>query len=71
MSKAFQCDRCKGFFAPKDMDTEEVFMTFARIYDQNFGCYECEQPHNFITDEHLCPECTKKFYDFMENKAID
>lgn len=65
MSNAYQCDRCKGFFAPRDMEEDEVFTTFKNVYNQTFAHYECNKPFHLITDEHLCPACSKKFYEFM------
>lgn len=70
MSKARMCDRCKRCFNPSmELKDDEQYLTggFFFLTDANH-----EEEHKFIkniTDIDLCPKCTKKFLEFVNNGA--
>ena len=72
MSKAFQCDRCGGFFAPEMMKDDEKFTTIhgygrqGRVDYKDNLCWERNRE-----DIHLCPGCSKDFKFFMNGGDPD
>ena len=68
MSKAFECDRCHKCFSPKSLKkADEFFVTLKFFYDQNYDAYENQKYRSRYEDLHLCPDCSRKFYAFMND----
>lgn len=57
MSKRLVCDKCHQFIAEESISDPNCTLVF--FYDP------------YIPDDkkHLCPECTKKFYKFLEEET--
>lgn len=72
MSKAYQCDRCRAYFKPEEMQKGEEFLQFGDItvFDRQAWI---EQRHVIYKQRYdLCPECTTVFWDlFMKDSMVD
>lgn len=75
MSIARKCNKCKKFFDPLSENEpmasfiNPVFRTSMDIAENYHGKYLCEEagPEGVID---LCPDCSKQFRRFMDNKMI-
>lgn len=59
MANANRCDRCGKFYVDGDFGEERPRY---RVFDFSKSCYYA----NMDTD--LCPDCSKKLHEWMENK---
>lgn len=65
MSKAFCCDVCQKCFNPLNIGAA-CFTTIGNAYFQDSAKYEKNEYVQKMETVHLCPECTTKFWQFLQ-----
>lgn len=65
MSKAFCCDICQKCFNPLHTGTA-CFTTIENAYFQDSVKYEKHEYVQKMEQAHLCPDCTTKFWQFLQ-----
>ena len=67
MSKALRCDKCGATFSPLLIGVTDKFTTIPEMHFQT----KDDLVHNICygrkTDINFCPNCTNKFFEFMED----
>lgn len=65
MSKAFCCDVCQKCFNPLHTGAA-CFTTIENVYFQDSVKYEKHEYVQKMEQAHLCPDCTTKFWQFLQ-----
>lgn len=69
MSKAFRCDRCKGYFDPYQSLGEFATIPEYEIADAKRYSEHCVT--DTLRNIDLCPGCHMAFLDFMGDKFYE